>query len=128
MERKRFLPSGTSHLGFLRYVKNVLQFCRFFVLGLTFLILFLVASGGGKSEASINKAFNYQAKLLTLATNEPVADTNYNVIFSIYDDLTAGNCLWTSRGTCGTPTAKTVGTVNGIFSTILVESGDNAMT
>ncbi|OGD65159.1 hypothetical protein A2215_02410 [Candidatus Berkelbacteria bacterium RIFOXYA2_FULL_43_10] len=80
------------------------------------------------SQASIYKAVNYQAKLLDKATGIPVANGSYDVKLSIYDDPAAGNRLWTARGTVGTPTAKSVTVTNGIFSTMLGESGDNAIS
>jgi hypothetical protein len=80
------------------------------------------------SRASIYKAVNYQAKLLDKATGIPVTDGSYNIKLSIYDDPTAGNRLWTARGTTGSPTAKSIAVTNGIFSTMLGESGDNTMS
>jgi len=48
--------------------------------------------------ATINETFNFQAKL-TNVNGTNVTDGTYNFRFSIYDASSAGNCLWTSKGT-----------------------------
>ena len=57
-----------------------------------------------------------------------MADGSLSVQFTIYDASATGTCRYTTRGTCGTPTAKTVTVTNGVFSTLLGDtaSGDNA--
>lgn len=77
--------------------------------------------------ASVNKQINYQGKLTRPSDGQPVADGSYNVIFRIYDAASGGNCLWSARGDCGSPTAKSVTTSGGVFTTILGEAGDSAM-
>lgn len=93
---------------------------------LTILVLFL---GSKKSEAAINSQLNYQGKL-TDDNDVAVADGNYNMILTLYDAASGGSCVWTARGTCGTPTARSVAVANGIFSIMLGDTGagDNALT
>ena len=76
--------------------------------------------------ASVTKQFNYQGKLKN-ADGTLVTNGTYNIEFLIYDSLTSGNCLWSARGSCSTPTAKSVTASSGVFSTMLGESGDNTM-
>lgn len=80
------------------------------------------------AAAGIPKMINYQGKL-TDANNVPVADGAYNMILTIYDASAAGNVLWSSRESdaCGTvfnPSAKSITVANGLFSTLLGETGD----
>ncbi|PIU11018.1 hypothetical protein COT27_00135, partial [Candidatus Kuenenbacteria bacterium CG08_land_8_20_14_0_20_37_23] len=76
--------------------------------------------------AAINKAFNYQGKLMN-ASGNAVSDASYDIKFVIYDAETGGNCVWTVRGACVAPTAKSITTSGGLFSTLLGEAGDNAL-
>src|SRR3989339_1124053 len=110
--------------GFLFFIGPVLLV----LCSLIFLFVMIYLFTATSSQASIYKAVNYQAKLLDKATGIPVANGSYDVKLSIYDDPAAGNRLWTARGTVGTPTAKSVTVTNGIFSTMLGESGDNAIS
>ncbi|MFH1890454.1 MAG: hypothetical protein ABIJ91_02730, partial [Candidatus Kuenenbacteria bacterium] len=80
----------------------------------------------GSASAAINKAFNYQGKLMDSSGNA-VSDASYDIKFTIYDASTGGNCAWTARGTCAAPTAKSITISSGLFSTMLGESGDNAL-
>lgn len=89
-----------------------------FVFGLVFLIQ--------NSQAAITKEISYQGKL-TNASNVAVPDGNYNMIISIYTVASGGTPVWTARGTVGAPTAKSVTVANGIFSTMLGETGDNPL-
>jgi len=59
-----------------------------------------------------------------------VTDGSYSMKFSIYDASTSGNCLYTVRGSCGTPTAKTVTVTSGVFSSLIGDTDnlDNAIT
>ena len=105
-------------------VKRAIRYCGilvFVVLALPFLLF-----PEKKTEASVYKAFNYQGKLLD-ASSIAVADGNYSITFLIYDSLAGGSCIWSARGTCGVPTAKTIAVSGGIFSTMLGESGDVAL-
>jgi hypothetical protein len=75
---------------------------------------------------TIPKILNYQARI-TSATGTPVSDGSLAVKFTIYDAASGGTCRYTTRGTCGTPTAKSVTVTNGVFSTLLGDTaaGDN---
>jgi hypothetical protein len=79
------------------------------------------------SQAAINKQFNYQGKLTRPSDGQPVTNGSYNMVLRIYDAASGGNCLWSARGSCVSPTAKSVTVTSGIFTTILGESGDNAL-
>lgn len=79
------------------------------------------------AQAAVNKQINYQGKLTRPSDGQPVADGSYNVIFRIYDAASGGNCLWSARGTCISPTAKSVSTSGGVFTTVLGEAGDSSM-
>jgi hypothetical protein len=83
-------------------------------------------------KAAVNKELNYQGKLQD-SSGVPVADGAYNIIFTIYDAAVAGNTVWSARetGGCGAPfapAAKSVTISNGVFSTLLGESGDCAIS
>ncbi|HSA08082.1 MAG TPA: hypothetical protein P5099_01810 [Candidatus Moranbacteria bacterium] len=97
-----------------------------FISLLTISVLFF---GVQNSQAAINSQINYQGKL-TDALGVAKADGNYDMILTIYDAASGGNCVWTARGTCGTPTARSVALLNGIFSIMLGDTGagDTALT
>ncbi|HLD31060.1 MAG TPA: hypothetical protein VJB41_02580 [Patescibacteria group bacterium] len=83
-------------------------------------------------KAAVNKELNYQGKLQD-SSGVPVADGAYNIIFTIYDAVAAGNAVWSARESdaCGAafnPSAKSVTISNGVFSTLLGESGDCAIS
>ena len=71
---------------------------------------------------------NYQARL-TGSTGVPLPDGARNVRFSVWSAVSGGTCLWYARGTdCSTNIgAKSVTMASGSFSTLLGESGDNAL-
>ncbi|WKZ28703.1 MAG: hypothetical protein QY323_04160 [Patescibacteria group bacterium] len=71
---------------------------------------------------SVPKVLNYQARV-TDSGGVPVPNGALSVIFRLYDG--DGTCLYSARGSCGTPTAKSVTVTNGVFSTQLGEAGDN---
>jgi hypothetical protein len=77
--------------------------------------------------AAPDSELTYHGKL-TDTSNVAVTDGNYDFTVVIYDAPTGGNCLWSARGNCTTPTAKSLTLTNGIFSTTLGESGDNPLT
>lgn len=79
------------------------------------------------TQAAPDAEITYHGKL-TDTSDVPVADGNYDFKFRIYDAVTGGSCVWSARGTCGTPTAKSVSVSKGIFYTNLGESGDNALS
>ena len=78
------------------------------------------------ASAAPDSTIYYQGKL-TNTTDVAVADASYNFKFRIYDAASGGTCLWSARGTCGTPTAKSVTVSKGIFSTELGDGSDNAL-
>ncbi|XLQ20057.1 MAG: discoidin domain-containing protein [Candidatus Moraniibacteriota bacterium] len=78
------------------------------------------------TQAAPDSELTYHGKL-TDTNNVAVSDGDYDFTLTIYDAESGGTCLWTSRGTCGTPTSKTLTITNGIFSTTLGESGDNVL-
>ena len=97
------------------------------------LLVTLAVLGLGMSRTyaanSIPKLLNYQARV-TDAGGTAVPDGGLNVKISIYDAASGGSCLYTLRGTCGTPTAKSVTVTNGTFSTVIGDTGagDNAIS
>jgi hypothetical protein len=96
-----------------------------------FLILAFVVSGSftylKTTLAAPDNELTYHGKL-TDTSNVAVTDGNYDFTVVIYDAPTGGNCLWSARGNCTTPTPKSLTLTNGIFSTTLGESGDNPLT
>ena len=77
---------------------------------------------------TIPKLLNYQARV-TDAGGTAVPDGALNVKMSIYDAASGGTCLYTIRGSCGTPTSKSVTVTNGTFSTQIGDTvaGDNVI-
>lgn len=90
-----------------------------------FLAFFVVFAQS--AEAAPDSTIYYQGKL-TDQNDVAVGGTSYDFKFRIYDASSGGNCLWSARGTCGTPTSKEVAVAKGIFSTELGGSGDNALS
>ena len=90
-----------------------------------FAFLFLSFSS---TQAAITKQIGYQGRLTNDAGNA-VADGTYNIIIRIYDDPSSGNCVWSARGDCSTPTARQVTVTGGVFSIMLgdTSAGDNAL-
>ena len=82
----------------------------------------------GSAHAALTKEISYQGKL-TDTNDAAVNDTSYDFTFAIYDSATNGNCLWTARGTCGSPDTRPVSVSKGIFSIMLGDTaaGDNAL-
>jgi hypothetical protein len=78
------------------------------------------------SGPSTNMALSYQARIVD-SSGVQLPDGAQNIKFVIYDALSGGNCEYTARGTCGTPTAKSVTIASGTFSTVIGGSGDVAM-
>jgi hypothetical protein len=77
---------------------------------------------------TIPKLLNYQARV-TDSAGTAVADGALNVKISVYDAASGGTCLYTIRGTCGTPTSKSVTVTSGVFSTVIGDTvaGDNVI-
>lgn len=101
---------------------------RAFVVLISFLFIIFVALQNFPKmvSADINHKISYQGKL-TDDNYRPVADGSYNIIFVLWDASSGGSCVWTARGTCGTPTARSVSVTNGIFSILLGDTGDNSL-
>ncbi|MFA5986858.1 MAG: tail fiber domain-containing protein [Parcubacteria group bacterium] len=76
--------------------------------------------------AAPDQELTYHGKL-TDTLGLAVSNGDYDFTLTIYDQATGGTCLWTARGTCGTPASKSLTVTNGIFITTLGESGDNPL-
>jgi hypothetical protein len=74
-------------------------------------VVILVAMGVW--AASPPTLMNYQGKL-TDANNVPVDDGTYSIVFSIYDDPSAGSTFWTET--------RSVSTESGFFNVLLGEN------
>lgn len=74
-------------------------------------LLFVLATLAPEVAAEAPLVINYQG-LLTDATSTPVLDGTYQIVFSIYDDATAGNELWRE-------VHPSVVTSNGLFNVTL---------
>lgn len=98
----------------------------FFYLALLLVGGWMLSSPIAFAAPQINNQINYQARLMD-ASGFPVADGNYSIIFSLYDESTAGNRIWTAAGTLGTPTALTVNVQNGLFTILLGDTGQNTL-
>ena len=65
---------------------------------------------------------NYQGRL-TDASSDPVADAIYSVVFTIYDDPTAGTSVWTETQnvtTSGGSFSVLLGSVTPILDTVFI--------
>ena len=74
----------------------------------------------GSVFAAVPTTMNYQGYLID-NVGDPVADGSYSVVFTIYDDPTAGTSVWTetqSVTTTGGLFAVLLGTVNPIIDTV----------
>jgi hypothetical protein len=78
------------------------------------------------AASTVPKIINYQARV-TDSSGVPVPNGSLSIKVSIYDSASGGTCLYAVRGSCGTPTAKTVTATNGVFSTLIGEAGDNTI-
>lgn len=90
------------------------------ILSLAVVVLLLVSlvAGGlltkfalAEPDTSIPPLINYQGTLLDPATGNPVADGQYEFVFSIYDSDTGGTTLWQET--------QPVTVQNGFFSVLL---------
>ena len=81
-----------------------------------------------QAAVGINRSFNYQARLLTLA-GSPVVDGVYDVRLSLYNAASGGTPLYTVAGTTGSPAPISVTVSNGLFSVLVgdVASGQNPL-
>ena len=101
------------------------RFVRSFFLTLALLIGgWMLSLSPVLAAPQINNQINYQARLMD-ASGFPVADGNYSIIFSLYDQSATGTRLWTAAGTVGVPTALTVNIQNGLFTILL---GDTSVS
>jgi len=112
----------------LRPLILILGFFAVASTGIVLFALFQELRPEASAAPGIYKTLNYQGKLED-SGGITVADGAYNIKFTIYDAAAAGNVLWTARESdaCGAafnPSAKSVTTSLGIFSTQLGESGD----
>ncbi len=122
--KKRIIRSKNN----LRPLVLILGFFAIASLGVITFALLQKWSPPVSAAPGIYKVLNYQGKLED-SGGITVADGAYNIKFTIYDAAAAGNVLWTARESdaCGAPfnpSAKSVTTSLGIFSTQLGESGD----
>jgi hypothetical protein len=94
-------------------------------------VLFLVAPSLGlpnpvQAAENIDQRISYQAHLND-GSGTPVADGTYSIKFSIYNAATGGTRLWTAAGTVSSPTAISVSVVQGLFSVLLGDTGQNSL-
>jgi len=91
-------------------------------IGMLVAILFVVSTMG-VFAASPPNLITYQGRLLD-SNGTPVTDASLSISFELYDDPTAGSCVWSnSSATCATAVAQTVTLTDGLFSENL---GDTA--
>lgn len=76
----------------------------------TLLILCFLMAVTLSAHAAAPTLVNYQGRL-TDPAGDPVADGNYSVVFTIYDDAVAGSTIWTET--------QNVTTTAGLFSILL---------
>ena len=101
--------------------KKISVFTLFLITVISSFLLF------NDTSAAPDQELTYHGKL-TDTSNVAVPDGDYDFTIVMYDAETGGNCLWSARGDCTTPTSKTLTVTNGTFSTTLGESGDNALS
>ncbi|MBT6254143.1 hypothetical protein HOI83_02850 [Candidatus Uhrbacteria bacterium] len=75
----------------------------------------------------VPQVLTYQARL-TDSNRITVDDGNLAMQFTLYDASSGGTCRYIAGGTCGTPAALIVPTVDGIFSVSLGAGSTNAFT
>jgi hypothetical protein len=69
----------------------------------------------GYATAGINQKINFQGKLVN-SSGLNVSDGNYDVVFTLYDDPSAGSTIWTETWNSGT---SQVSVTDGIFRVAL---------
>jgi len=79
--------------------------------------------GEARAASTVPKILAYQARV-TDSAGTAVPNGSLSVKFVLYDSASGGTCLYAARGSCGTPTAKTVTVASGVFTTQIGESGD----
>lgn len=130
-KQKQNDPLGHHPQGDKNSLRPLILILGFFAIASAGVILFaLFQKLGPEASAApgIYKTLNYQGKLEDV-DGITVADGSYNIKFTIHDAAAAGSVLWTARESdaCGAPfnpSAKSVTTKLGVFSTQLGESGD----
>ncbi|MFA5986944.1 MAG: tail fiber domain-containing protein [Parcubacteria group bacterium] len=79
--------------------------------------------------AAPDPELTYHGKL-TDTLGLAVPNDDYDFTLTIWNDPTStdtADCLWSARGTCETPTSKSLTVTNGIFTTTLGEALDNPL-
>lgn len=100
------------------FARCISNFTRVFVaisIAFVFALGALGPSAPGLRAASPPNIITYQGRLLD-ANGTPISSSSASMIFLLYDAVSAGNCLYASGGTCGSPSARTVTLTNGLFS------------
>jgi len=93
-------------------VNNLRKFVIFFVMIITVVSLCPIKT----SAVAPANIITYQGRLLD-ATGVPESAASVSVVFTLYDSLAAGTCLWSnSSATCATTTTRTVTLTDGLFS------------
>lgn len=91
------------------------------------LLVFFLFLPHAEAASGINRMLGFRGILRTSA-GAAVSDGTYSFILLIYDSETGGSCVYSARGTCGAPTAKSLSVSSGSFATVLGESSDNSIT
>ena len=105
-----------------RGVKQRLKIISRASIGMLVAVLFVVSTMG-VFAASPPNMITYQGRLLD-SNSVPVTDASLSMIFELYDDPTAGSCVWSnSSATCATATGRTVTLTDGLFSENLGDTG-----
>ena len=107
--------------------KNLVKALKFITISAIICVSFVVSSQKTTAASAINRAINYQGRLLN-ANGIPVSDGNYSLKFSLYDAVSGGNTLWTASGATSSPAAVSVTVTSGLFSYNLgdTSTGQNA--
>ncbi len=103
-------------------IKKLIKHCLSYTIGLFVFSIILTTV----VTAAPDNELTYHGKLTDTTLGTAVADGNYNFTLSIYDSAANGTCLWTNNSSatgCSSFATKSVTITNGIFSTIIGESG-----
>src|SRR5688572_19131836 len=131
--RRGFYTILASFSGNLKFRRLTLTlrggFAFLAIFSLIFTSTFPLGLKTAEAASTVPKLLNYQARI-TDDAGVPVPDGNLNIWISVYDASSGGTCLYAMRGSCGTPSFKTVSVVNGVFSTLIGDTvgGDNAIS
>ena len=92
----------------------------FVVFGLVFVTL---PQALQTQAASAPNIISYQGRVLN-ANGVPVADASLDMVFSLYDAVSGGSCVWSnSSATCASQTTKAITVTDGLFSEDLGDTG-----